>query len=79
MHKKARARTLLVLGKTKEAIPARHQNHIIFEILSLNLELLHHHNIGLEDLEHGIERSRRVPWLISEWIPYPVHVPRRHP
>lgn len=40
--------------KAEIAIPPWNQNHIILEILPLNLGLLEDYDIRLEDIEHGL-------------------------
>ncbi len=50
-------RTFFVLWETEEDVPARHQNHVVPEIFSLDLGLLHHDNVCLERVKHGLQLS----------------------
>lgn len=48
-------RTFLVLWETEKDVPTRNQDHVIPEIFSLDLGLLHHNNVGLEGVKHGLK------------------------
>jgi hypothetical protein len=69
--------TLLVLRQAEEAVPARHKHHIIAQILALYLQLLHDHNVRLQNVEHGIERPLFAPWLIAERVADAIDIPCR--
>lgn len=67
--------TFFVLWETEVAVPSVIEDHVIAQVFPLNLQLLHHDNVGLEDVEHGRERLGYAPWLISEGVADAVHVP----
>lgn len=67
--------TLLVLGQAEVAVPAGHQDHVVGEVFALDLQLLHDDDVGLEDVEHGIEGALVAPWLVAERIADAVDVP----
>jgi hypothetical protein len=69
--------TLLMLGQAEVAVPAGHKHHVISQVFALNLELLHNHNVRLQDIEHGIKGPLVAPWLISKWIANAIDIPRR--
>jgi hypothetical protein len=69
--------TLLVLRQAEEAVPAGNKHHVIAQVLALNLELLHNHNIRLQNVEHGIERPLVAPWLIAKRVANAIDIPRR--
>jgi hypothetical protein len=71
-------RTFLVFWQAEEHIPSSNQHHIILQILPLYLRLLHHHDVRLERFEHRREAAVLSPWLICEWVPDAVHIPRRY-
>lgn len=58
--------TFLVLGETVVNIPARHQYHVISKILALYLEFLHHDDVGLENIEHGLCLSCQPKALLGD-------------
>jgi hypothetical protein len=64
-----------VLGKTPVAVPARHQDHVVGEILSLDLSLLENDDVGLEKVEHGGESAPVAPWLVAKGVTDAVDVP----
>jgi hypothetical protein len=64
-----------MLWQTEVAIPAGHQHHVVFQVLPLDLELLHDHDIGLKDIEHGPKRTIVAPWLIAERVTDAVDIP----
>jgi hypothetical protein len=70
-------RTLFVLWQAKVAVPARHKHHIIRQVLTLDLELLHNDNVGLENVEHGIVGPLVAPWLVAERVADAVDIPCR--
>lgn len=35
-------------------IPARNQDHVVSQVFTLDLGLLHDNDVGLEDVEHGL-------------------------
>jgi hypothetical protein len=70
-------RTFLVLRQAKEAVPAVNKHHIIFQILPLYLELLHDHDVRLQDVEHGVESAVGIPWRVGERVSDAVDIPRR--
>jgi hypothetical protein len=49
------SRTFLVLGETEVDVPAGDQNHVIAEILPLDLGLLHHNDVGFQGVKHGLQ------------------------
>lgn len=53
------ALTFLVSRQAEEDIPSWHKDHIIPEILALDLCLLHDHNVRLQNLEHGLNIGER--------------------
>lgn len=69
--------TFLISRKTEEDIPAVYQHHVICQVLALNFNLLHDNNVGLQNVEHGRERPRLIPWRVSKRISDPIHVPGR--
>lgn len=71
----SRWRTFLVLGQTEVAIPALYKDHIIRQVLALDLQLLHNYNIGLQYIEHGIECAIRAPWLVPKRVANAVDIP----
>lgn len=70
--------TFLVFRQAEVAVPAGHKHHVVGQVFSLNLQLLHNDNVGLEDVEHGIERPLIAPWLIAERVPDAVDIPGRN-
>lgn len=69
--------TFLVLGQAEEAVPTRDQNHVVIQVLPLDLQLLHNHHVSLEDVEHGIEGAGGAPWLVAKRVADAVDIPRR--
>lgn len=67
--------TLFVFGQAEVAVPAGHQNHVVGQVFSLDLQLLHHDDVGLEDVEHGMEGALLAPWLVAKGVTDPVDVP----
>lgn len=55
MVKKRAQVTFLVLRQTEMDIPAGNQDHIISQVLPLNLGFLHDDDISLEDIKHILE------------------------
>ena len=51
---KQKRQTLLVLRQTEVAVPAWDEYHVIPKIFPLNLGLLEHDNVCLEDVEHAL-------------------------
>lgn len=66
-----------MLGQAEVTVPARHKDHVVGQVLALDLELLHDDNVCLEDIEHGIERPLFAPWLIAKRIADAVDIPGR--
>ena len=52
--------TLLVLRETEVAVPARHEHHVVSEVLPLDLGLLEDDDIRLEDIEHSLDDEEAV-------------------
>lgn len=52
--------TFLMAWKAEVAIPPGNEDHIIREVLSLNLGLLKHDDVGLEDVKHSLLQSAPV-------------------
>ena len=67
--------TFLMSWQREVAVPARNKHHVITKVFSLNLELLHNHDIRLQDIEHAIECALVPPWLEAEWVTNAIHVP----
>ena len=61
--------TFLVSWQTPIAIPAGDKDHIIPQVLSLDLGLLEDYDVGLQDIEHGRKGPLVSPWRMSEWVP----------
>jgi len=68
----------LVLWKTEKAVPARDKYHVVFQVLPLNLQLLHNNNVRLQNVKHGAEGAVVAPWLVSERVADAVDVPGRN-
>ena len=64
-----------MLRQAKVAVPAGHKHHIVTEILSLYLQLLHDDDVSFEDVEHGVEGALVAPWLIAKRVADAVDVP----
>jgi hypothetical protein len=43
-----------MLRQAEIAVPAFHQHHVVPQVLALYLGLLEHHDVRLEDVEHGL-------------------------
>jgi hypothetical protein len=67
--------TFFVLGQAEVAVPARHEHHIVSQVFALDLELLHDDDVGLQNVEHGIEGPLIAPWLVAKRIANAVHIP----
>lgn len=65
-----------MLGQAEVAVEARHQHHVVGQVFALNLQLLHDDDVGLEDIEHGVEGAIVAPWLVAEGVADPVDIPR---
>lgn len=70
------AGTFFMLGETPIVVPSWHQDHVVSEVLSLDLGLLKHDDVRLEDVEHALECSLVSPWLIAKRISNAVDIPR---
>lgn len=68
-------RTFLVLRQAEVAVPARHKDDVIRQILALDLEFLHDDNVRLENIEHGIVGPLVAPWLVAERVANAVDIP----
>ena len=64
-----------MLGETPVIVPSGDQDHVIAKIFPLDLCFLEDDNVGLEDIEHGVEGSFVSPWLIAEGIADAVDIP----
>lgn len=67
--------TFLVLRQAEVTVPAGDQDHVVTQVLLLNLELLHDNDVGLKNVEHSAERAALAPWLVAKRIADTVHVP----
>jgi hypothetical protein len=64
-----------MLRKAEVAVPSGNQNHVVSQVLPLNLQLLHNDNIGLQNIKHGIEGALFAPWLVAKWVADAIHIP----
>lgn len=67
----------LVSGQTEVAVPAGDQDHVVGQVFALDLQFLHDDDVGVEDIEHGVEGALLAPWLVAEGVAYAIDVPGR--
>ena len=67
--------TFLVLWEAPVVVPSGYQDHVIAKIFPLDLCFLEDDNVGLEDIEHGVESSFISPRLIAEGIADAIDIP----
>lgn len=53
--------TFLVFWETEMDVPSRDQDHVVSQVLALDLGLLHDDDVGLKDVEHGLQVSGGNP------------------
>lgn len=62
-------RTFFMLRQAEIYIPARHKNHVILQVFTLNLGLLHNHNVGLENVKHGLKFQQEKLYFGENYLP----------
>lgn len=65
-----------MLGQAEVAVPAWDKHHVVRQVLTLDLELLHDDDVRLENVEHGGKRPVCAPWLVAEGVADAIDVPR---
>lgn len=52
--------TFLVLGEAEEDVPARHQDHVVCEVLALDFCFLHDDNVCFQCVKHGLREVNQA-------------------
>lgn len=56
-YSRANRPAFFMFGQTEITVPAWHKHHVISKVFSLDLGLLEHNNVGLEEFEHSLGLS----------------------
>lgn len=63
--------TFLMFWQAEVDIPARDQDHVVSQVLPLDLGLLHDDNISFKNIEHGLEVEVQISKEVTSGLGEP--------